>query len=384
MVEARDITVFIDPSTHHWDDDQLFHPTPAQNRDDCLAPFLHLAEALRARGIAVHTADRLAANRDVNRVNVYFSMGNIRRYEALSKRPDTVLSAFVTLEAPIICPSTFRELPRVSRRFNRIFSFTTPEAVADFGCAGLEFQRFRFPQAYDRVFDDLWRREDRGFLIMINVNKLPRLRWNELYTERLRAMAYFAENAEIDLYGVNWDSMPYITGETWIPATLTRARRAIWRNLPLVKLYRYEDVARKVYKGPVDSKYQALARYRFAVCYENLILPGWVTEKMIDCLLAGTVPIYWGAPDITDYVPEDCFIDRRRFETYDDLLAFLRSVSDREVRRYKENARDYLASELYRPFTKEAFAGLFLRSIEEDVGIRLLGDGAPARDRCAL
>ena len=36
---------------------------------------------------------------------------------------------------------------------------------------------------------------------------------------------------------------------------------------------------------------------------------GYVTEKIFDAFKAGCVPVYWGAENITKYVPAECFID---------------------------------------------------------------------------
>jgi hypothetical protein len=74
---------------------------------------------------------------------------------------------------------------------------------------------------------------------------------------------------------------------------------------------------------------------------------------------------------VTDYVPEECFINRRRFTTYDDLRSYLHALGPADIRRYKENARDYLASDRFKPFTTEAFAQLFTRAVEEDTGVAL-------------
>ena len=40
--------------------------------------------------------------------------------------------------------------------------------------------------------------------------------------------------------------------------------------------------------------------YRFSIVVENEAIPGWHTEKILDCFLTGTVPIYWGDPNISD------------------------------------------------------------------------------------
>jgi len=99
---------------------------------------------------------------------------------------------------------------------------------------------------------------------------------------------------------------------------------------------------------------------------------GWITEKLFDCFVAGTVPIYSGAPDVTQYVPESCFIDMRRFTGYEELRTYLKSLNEDEIQQYRENSRDYLLSEQFRPFTKQYFTELLARIVEEDTSVRLL------------
>lgn len=57
-------------------------------------------------------------------------------------------------------------------------------------------------------------------------------------------------------------------------------------------------------------KQRTIARYRFTVAFENAIAPGYVTEKFYQPLLAGSVPLVLGAPDIASLAPSsDCYID---------------------------------------------------------------------------
>jgi hypothetical protein len=95
-------------------------------------------------------------------------------------------------------------------------------------------------------------------------------------------------------------------------------------------------------------------------------------------MLVGTVPIYLGAPDITDWVPEDCFIDQRRFDGYAELREHLRSLSPEEIQGYREAARAFLVSERFRPFRKETFAAKFVESVEADLRLSLLGGSEAA------
>ena len=49
------------------------------------------------------------------------------------------------------------------------------------------------------------------------------------------------------------------------------------------------------------EKSDGLAPYRFSVIIENVREKSLFTEKLIDCLLCRTIPIYWGAPDIDEF-----------------------------------------------------------------------------------
>ena len=50
--------------------------------------------------------------------------------------------------------------------------------------------------------------------------------------------------------------------------------------------------------NPIASKEQGLASYMFSIAHENASYSGYFTEKVLDCFATGTIPIYWGDPDI--------------------------------------------------------------------------------------
>ena len=50
------------------------------------------------------------------------------------------------------------------------------------------------------------------------------------------------------------------------------------------------------YRGLAASKIDIMRRYRYCLVFENQRQPGYVTEKLLDCFVAGSVPLYWGAP----------------------------------------------------------------------------------------
>lgn len=60
--------------------------------------------------------------------------------------------------------------------------------------------------------------------------------------------------------------------------------------------------------NPVDDKWQALAPYKYSIAIENSSLPGYFTEKITECYLAHAMPIYYGAPDISNYFDPSSFL----------------------------------------------------------------------------
>jgi hypothetical protein len=58
----------------------------------------------------------------------------------------------------------------------------------------------------------------------------------------------------------------------------------------------------------VDNKITGLKDYMFSLIIENDRTDNWFTEKIIDCLVTGTVPIYWGCGNIDKYFNPKGFI----------------------------------------------------------------------------
>jgi hypothetical protein len=60
--------------------------------------------------------------------------------------------------------------------------------------------------------------------------------------------------------------------------------------------------------APFEAKSDGLAPYRFSVVIENVREPNYFTEKLVDAVLCETVPIYWGCPNIGDFIDTDGMI----------------------------------------------------------------------------
>jgi hypothetical protein len=169
----------------------------------------------------------------------------------------------------------------------------------------------------------------------------------ELYSKRLEAIRWFERNhpEDFDLYGVSWDGYKLISRK-W-SRKLNDAVPFLAKHLPL----RFPS-----YRGQVDKKRPVLERYRFSMCYENARdIPGYITEKIFDCFFAGCVPVYWGANNVADHIPKECFIDKRDFKGYEELYHYMKNMSDREYLRYLDSIESFLKSEKGYKFSSDYF-----------------------------
>lgn len=57
----------------------------------------------------------------------------------------------------------------------------------------------------------------------------------------------------------------------------------------------------------IPDKWNAIAKYKYHVVLENCSYPDYWTEKLGDCYLGLTYPIYYGCPNIADYFPENSY-----------------------------------------------------------------------------
>jgi hypothetical protein len=78
-----------------------------------------------------------------------------------------------------------------------------------------------------------------------------------------------------------------------------------------------------------QSKLDAIGSYRFTLALENAIADDYVTEKLYDPLVAGSVPVYLGAPNVAQLAPSPgSFIDVRDFPDPAALAKYLLELAD--------------------------------------------------------
>lgn len=272
--------------------------------------------------------------------------------------------ALLGYESPGYVPDFYDQLGSIAPTFRHRILFS---GAFDFYDAPRGFDHpAHFPSFDSRDIQPAHPWNERGFLVMVAGNKsylkpstrpvyrnpFNYLRWvrsefadrasptrrlaveNELQSDRLEAIEYFGQYG-FSLFGQNWDDLTRLTTE--------------WRK-------RLVPILGKISPQPCDNKTVTIAWYKFSICFENMCFPGYITEKIIDCFVAGTIPIYLGAPDIAEWVPRDAFVDRRDFDSWDSLHSYLDEMSEADALRMITAGRDFLNSPQGNRFSYRACA----------------------------
>jgi len=96
------------------------------------------------------------------------------------------------------------------------------------------------------------------------------------------------------------------------------------------------DVMGKGYT-PIDNKIIGLKDYRYSVVTENCKYNDYFTEKLLDCFLTGTVPIYYGFDNSSNIFNSKGIIP---FDTIEDLEAILSYIGPKDYALRLESIRD--------------------------------------------
>jgi hypothetical protein len=176
------------------------------------------------------------------------------------------------------------------------------------------------------------------FSSLINANKrFPKLIPDDLYEERLKTIRWYETHYPEDfrLYGLGWEKpSPAFTRSEKIRRRIVRLRSQIYGFKPFPSFH-----------GSIEDKASVYSVSKFAFCYENTKnLDNYITEKIFDAMLAGCVPIYWGANNVGDYIPNECFIDRGLFRDNKELHTFLKSIDAQNYIRYQHAIQQFLQS----------------------------------------
>ncbi len=274
--------------------------------------------AVRASNIDEYGKDLHLNSPDLKKIVFFRPCENIF---ALSKLPKEKLVLFIW-EAAELHPSTYDHYSRI---------YTWNDELVD----GVKFFKFYYPYLMP-LREDIPPFEEKKLCTMV-ASCLQGYTVNSLYPERIKMIEFFETKPEGDFefYGFYWDRAKYKTYRGDIPGTVSD-----------------------------EPKLSVLKCYRFCICFENIKnAKGYITEKIFCCLAAGCIPIYWGASNVQEYIPKDCFIDYRDFRSKEELYKFIKTMPKHIYEGYINRIKEYLQSQKASLFSPEYFDQIFYEAV---------------------
>ncbi len=190
--------------------------------------------------------------------------------------------------------------------------------------------------------------ENKKFSSMISWNKKSK-NSSINYQKRINIIDWFEKHysKDFDLYGPNWDEFVF----PWdVP---------ILRRLNTNRFTKFRKVLGKNYsnwKGSVVEKVKCINDYKFIFVFENTEkINGYITEKIFDVFYGGSIPIYFGAENIEDYIDSKCFIDLRKFKSLEDLYSYLKMIDKNTYQIMLTEVEKFLSSKNSYSFTTKYF-----------------------------
>ena len=81
----------------------------------------------------------------------------------------------------------------------------------------------------------------------------------------------------------------------------------------------------------------------------------------------GCIPVYLGSSNITEYIPQNCFIDRRNFTNNQELLNYLKNFKEEDYNDMQDNINNFLKVQTNQIFSVEFFANQIIKHIKIDL-----------------
>lgn len=160
-------------------------------------------------------------------------------------------------------------------------------------------------------------------------------RRHELQTRKLEAILHFAERKRLDLMGYGWESR---------------------ERLPRGLRERFDRLGPSFRPAKCQDKFSVTSRYKFNLAFENVDYPGYVSEKITHCFVAGTIPIYLGTNDWKKHFPPEAVIDAKEFGDWEELEMFMDALPASRAEEMLLAGRAFLQSERGLPHMHEWFA----------------------------
>jgi hypothetical protein len=146
----------------------------------------------------------------------------------------------------------------------------------------------------------------------------------------------------------------YLTGENeftkkekskFCSAVFSQSRDIRFDFVNRLKSYKDVDCYGKIHKNSLPDgeryKMDIISDYKFNMCFENTIFPGYFTEKLLHAKIAGCVPLYYSDKSYSTDFNSKCCINLIEFENQDTFIEYIKEI-DSDYSLYQKLAKEPL------------------------------------------
>ncbi len=222
---------------------------------------------------------------------------------------------------------------------------------------------FKLYYPYDlNISDKLVPFNDRKFACIITSNKNLKFDTkNNLYPFRYKLIKWYERNRQnkLESFGIDWH----------LPMKKTGYLGRVLNFINKSGFYKLYYKSPKNYMGLVKSKKETLSNFKFAFCFENCSINGYLSDIIFDSMNTLTVPIYLGPKNINDYLPESCFINFRNFKNFEELDRYLNNIDKKKYEEIINNIFSFYKSVNSEVFKMNSFINILVSSIKKDLNL---------------
>lgn len=237
--------------------------------------------------------------------------------------------------------------PKVHLQFTNVYEVGRPFASPF----------FKWPQAWNlKYFDNS---ERHNGVVAISANKFSFVP-GELYSLRSRAYANLSD--PIDVYGVGWDR-PKFANLLKLGKDLQLALKGGQERLTFACVNSFRLKPTNLF-GQVEDKLLTMSGYKVSLVIENS--SDYMSEKLIDSLLAGAIPVYVG-PSVEAFgIPEELVVPAE--PNLDSIARAISFAREMDYAKWHERARKWVTD----PGVRKSWeARNVMRSILETVELEI-------------
>ena len=309
------------------------------------------------------------STQDINppeKSDLVFCMDQPHHISELNKKKNQIWCLIIS-EPVIYCPESWNTANHVS--FDYVFTYN--KHLVDnkkyfHYTFAIDTDYFLFPEP---VTEELYNRRKLCTFVSSAMQGMPdRNNSNSLLFTRYEAVKWFGTNypADFDFYGSSFKKNVF----HWSFKGVSLFRKSIPQKLFFFLARIKQRKLIRVYGGTLapTKKIEAIKNYNFYLCYENISgVNGYLTEKIFDCFYSSCVPVYWGAEDIEELIPYNCYINGADFNDFESLYKYIKNMPFDTYSEYVKEAQLFLRSQYFKKFTVTSFVEDIISPIKNTI-----------------